>query len=651
MARGTGMLAMAAMVSTLLFPSGAFAGDDNKIMDSIEHAFVVSAVADGSEYHYTVIANGQAKSYYTNNKSFVAQAGQYVSFKAKDDRIVDFRGAAVTAPYFHEKVMAKTTTTHTLDLELHGALRLADTYSVFRVENGHVIPQSFQDIAVGAENVSVFYDEQGQGDLVLLEGKTPVNTMRVGINNNGFASLDHARLDFTSAGGLKVEDKKSHWTTDIAASTAVALVPGADGTHVSVAGQDLYVSTNRLYVYPAVESTPVQIMTFKRAYGYPLYHGDFEITPSTTAGKLQLINEVQIEDYLRQVVPSEMPASFGLEALKAQSVAARTYALGDYESTRYATKGFHVDDSTLSQVYNNSAENDLTSQAVKETKGLIMKSGDALVDARYYSTSGGYGAAKHEVWADGNGSFPGTPLSYLDAKSYVYDPAQPGELLNLNTQDEAALNSFYKNLSLTGYDSESYYFRWKVGFSKTELQNTINSNLSDRYKADPNAILTLDANGQYVSKPIPAGGVGTVNNLYVAKRGTGGNMMELVIEGSTGTYKIVKEYNIRFTIRPNKAYTGGADVLLSRAKGGSSAYDPAFVLKNYTILPSAFATFDIARDADGNLTTVTFYGGGNGHGVGMSQYGASSLGAQGWSYDRILNAYYSGMELVNVYEM
>ncbi|TCP59236.1 SpoIID/LytB domain protein [Tumebacillus sp. BK434] len=49
------------------------------------------------------------------------------------------------------------------------------------------------------------------------------------------------------------------------------------------------------------------------------------------------------------------------------------------------------------------------------------------------------------------------------------------------------------------------------------------------------------------------------------------------------------------------------------------------------------------------MSTVTFYGGGNGHGVGMSQYGASMLGLSGWSYDQILNAYYNGMELVQAY--
>ena len=53
------------------------------------------------------------------------------------------------------------------------------------------------------------------------------------------------------------------------------------------------------------------------------------ITASTNDNKLRVLNDVNFEQYLYQVVPSEMPASFGEEALKAQAVAARTYALNN----------------------------------------------------------------------------------------------------------------------------------------------------------------------------------------------------------------------------------------------------------------------------------------------------------------------------------
>jgi len=648
----TSLITMFLMLFVTVFSSGGIASakEDNKVMDLIERAYVITADDLGSEYAYQMIIGGKVEKFSTHNKSFIATPGQFVAFKAKGDRIVDFLGESVHPNVLNEKILAKNTTGKTLDLEIKGIVSLATTYAVVQNLNGQQVTKSLSDVMVGAENVSVYLNAENKADLIVINGQTPVNNMRIGLMTSGFASLDHTKLDIKSAAGFQLVDKKAGQTFNIAANTVVTLTSTTAGTKAVVNGADLYTTTNRLYALPLNTTSLLQITTFTRAYGNPSYRGYFEITPAAVAGKLNLINEVQLENYLYQVVPSEMPASFGLEALKAQSVAARTYALSDYYSNRYANKGFHVDDSTLSQVYNNSAENALTTQAVNETRGVIMESNGQLVDARYYSTSGGYGASKHEVWSDANGAFPGTPISYLTAKSYVYDPANNGQMLNINTQDEAALNAFYKNLSYTGYDSTSYYFRWKVAFTKTELENTINQNLAARYAADPKAILTKDATGNFVQKAIPSTGIGTLQDLYVTKRGAGGNMMELVVVGSTGTYKILKEYNIRFTVRPSKTYTlGTTDVLLYRAKGGSTAYDTAYTIKNNSILPSAFATFDIAKSSTGAITSVTFYGGGNGHGVGFSQYGASVLGGMGWTYSQILNSYYNGMALVNVY--
>ena len=111
-----------------------------------------------------------------------------------------------------------------------------------------------------------------------------------------------------------------------------------------------------------------------------------------------MINEVGMEDYLLQVLPSEMPESFGLEALKAQAVAARTYALNDYFHSRFKKEGFHVIDDTRSQMYNNVDENPTSTKAIKETYGQVMLYEGKPIDAKYYSTSSGYGAAAHNIW-------------------------------------------------------------------------------------------------------------------------------------------------------------------------------------------------------------------------------------------------------------
>jgi stage II sporulation protein D len=108
-------------------------------------------------------------------------------------------------------------------------------------------------------------------------------------------------------------------------------------------------------------------------------------------GTLNLINEVDFEDYLRGVVPREMgPEVFdSLEALKAQTVAARTYTLRNLGE--FAGEGYDICATPRCQVYGGmDVEHPLSDQAVYETAGEVLVYGDQLVDARYSSTCGGH---------------------------------------------------------------------------------------------------------------------------------------------------------------------------------------------------------------------------------------------------------------------
>ena len=96
------------------------------------------------------------------------------------------------------------------------------------------------------------------------------------------------------------------------------------------------------------------------------------------------------------------------------------------------------------------------------------------------------------------------------------------------------------------------------------------------------------------------------------------------------TVKITGEYNIRRLLAP----TGST---LVKANGSTE--------NKMSALPSAFWYADHQMGEDGTLISVTFYGGGYGHGVGMSQVGAARLAAQGQDYEQILRHYYSGVTL------
>ena len=97
---------------------------------------------------------------------------------------------------------------------------------------------------------------------------------------------------------------------------------------------------------------------------------------------------IEVEEYLKGVVPNEMPVSFGLEALKAQSVAARNYVLSPRTK---ASTNYDVVDSVASQVYfGANTERPLSNQAVGETEGIVALYNWDLIVAQYSSTAGGY---------------------------------------------------------------------------------------------------------------------------------------------------------------------------------------------------------------------------------------------------------------------
>jgi len=124
------------------------------------------------------------------------------------------------------------------------------------------------------------------------------------------------------------------------------------------------------------------------------YRGRLQLLPQ--AGQLQVVNHVPLETYLPSVVGSEMPASWPLQALQAQAVAARTYAL----KARKPSAPFDVQATTASQVYRGlEAETPSTREAVSATRGQVLTYGSGLIDAVFHSSSGGSTESSGDLWA------------------------------------------------------------------------------------------------------------------------------------------------------------------------------------------------------------------------------------------------------------
>lgn len=105
-------------------------------------------------------------------------------------------------------------------------------------------------------------------------------------------------------------------------------------------------------------------------------------------GKLTVINNVPLEDYLKGVVPSEMPSSWATEAHKAQAIAARSYALANLgKRARY---GYDLKDTPEDQAYGGaSAETADTNYAVEQTKGIVLTYNMKVINAYYSASAGG----------------------------------------------------------------------------------------------------------------------------------------------------------------------------------------------------------------------------------------------------------------------
>jgi stage II sporulation protein D len=128
-----------------------------------------------------------------------------------------------------------------------------------------------------------------------------------------------------------------------------------------------------------------------------------------------VVNSVGLEQYLYGVVPSEMPASWPAEALKAQAVVARSYAL----RSRRPTEPYDVFADTRSQVYRGVlAETSATTAAVRGTRAGVVMAGGGIAQTFFFSTSGGRTAANEEV-------FGGLPIAYLRSVEDPHDDLSP----------------------------------------------------------------------------------------------------------------------------------------------------------------------------------------------------------------------------------
>lgn len=444
--------------------------------------------------------------------------------------------------------------------------------------------------------------------------------VRVAISDNNFKTLTHNQISIIATSEYTVYDKQnSKPIIKVLPSDVLKIKYNMGKFELSVKNKVVAKDLGCSLVIDCSKGL-LGVENLKRNGKQAFYHGVFEVMPKDL-NSFYLINMLDLQNYLKGVVPNEMPVRFGLEALKAQAIAARNYVLMPRVKT---SRDFDVDDSVASQVYFGAkTETELSNKAVDETEGLVALYGWNLILAQYSSTAGGYTENYENAFSEPRTiEFPARASKpYLKGRPDIYSVAP------LNREEEAKI--FYMS-SPDSYDMKSPYYRWKkewgvntgVNVGVNDGVNGSKSTVINANTGELNKILqrtlTEQSKTGFIKPAFKKGNtLNEIKELKVKRRGVSGKIMELEIVTDKGSYTVYKELVIRRLLQ-----------------------------KNNVSLPSANVVFDNVYGANKKLIKVVAYGGGFGHGVGMSQYGAGFMATSlHKSFDKILKRYYTGITI------
>lgn len=345
--------------------------------------------------------------------------------------------------------------------------------------------------------------------------ETPVDNpnIRVVLMTDGYQNLVHPSIEVSSPSGLMITygDAGEECT--------------GDQTFTAAPDDERFQKGNiRLQ---AKDGGKITVNSLRRSYGPPEYAGILELR--TTAEGIALINELPVEDYLCCVVPSEMPASYELEALKVQAVCARSYAYRQMQEYAYPEYEAHINDSTDFQVYGNSREQESSTRAVNETSGQVVRYKGEVVTTYYYSTSCGK-TTSIEAW--------GTAV---------------------NEQ-----NDYLKSVEIKGdegdYEKDLPWYRWEAVIPVQTMSNLVGLNTGTD--------------------------IGSVNDIAVTKTGPGGVVLQIQATGEKGSVTVDTENKIRkalggsgYEIKKQDGNTVSSQALLPSAFFTIEKTDEHFVIK------------------------------------------------------------------------
>jgi SpoIID/LytB domain protein len=323
------------------------------------------------------------------------------------------------------------------------------------------------------------------------------------------------------------------------------------------------------------------------------YRGDFTVIRGPQ-GLLSGVNRLPLEQYLRGVVAEEMPSSWPIEALKAQAVAARTYALANLGG--FEKYGYDLSATTKSQAYGGrDSERASSDAAVDGTRALVATYDGRLISTYYHAHAGGRTDSAADIW--------GLDRPYLRGVAQTYERPYP----------------------------------WMVVYTRRSLERLIDK-------------LLPEATGQ------AGAAVGRLLRLTSGRPTPGGRSRDVTVVGTNGRYTIAGERlrgavgatrmkSLKFDLRawPERAFLGLTGVA-PRTKASRFAVRVGGVptILALTGIGQVFLPGPAASQTPG---LFVIEGQGYGHGVGLSQWGAHEMATRGFTFESILTHFYQGVKV------
>lgn len=355
------------------------------------------------------------------------------------------------------------------------------------------------------------------------------------------------------------------------------------GVSVKSGGTDVFVFSDNTdsFAAKALYNSPITI-------GNTSYRGGIEIR-RLTSSDMTVINVLPLEEYLYGVVSIEMSPSWPAEALKAQAVCARNYAVNNFN--KYSRYGFNLCDTTASQAYYGySREDPRVNAAVDATAGQILVYNGEPALIYYSAASGGRTANVKDVW--------GSEIPYL-----------------ISVEDYDSGDG--KNISA-----------WTVTFSKADIRQKLSNAGIDIGEVTNMQVTSYSSDGR-ATKLLITGTNGTKEYERESIRsflGLKSQMFTINGQGGSSVYSLIT--------------SGGIESASSlTATDGTVISNPVFITSVGTETGSAI------NGSNSQTGDFVLSGKGYGHGVGMSQYGAKAMAEMGKSYNEILAHYFPGTNL------